>query len=193
MYGILGIIGNYEGIDTSDATATANDIMRDKTAYANGLKLIGTLDMSNVKVDVQVCEGGYHMNQKIFNHNLGVVPDLIAIYNETFNGESITYALKMAIGLRDGVLKLGDADNYTRSFMRYTQDKISSYYTTGTASGSITDSTYSSSKVICNANENTFEFNGNGFSGGVQNKLQLRGKYYVVAMSGLPTSLPSET
>ena len=29
-------------VDTSDATATADDILKDKTAYANGEKIIGT-------------------------------------------------------------------------------------------------------------------------------------------------------
>ena len=33
---ILGVTGNYTGIDTSDATATAGDIIKDKTAYVNG-------------------------------------------------------------------------------------------------------------------------------------------------------------
>ena len=41
---ILGIEGNAEtGIDTSDATATVNDIAQDKTAYVNGEKITGTL------------------------------------------------------------------------------------------------------------------------------------------------------
>lgn len=40
---ILGVEGNVEeGINTDDATATAEDISEGKTAYANGEKLIGT-------------------------------------------------------------------------------------------------------------------------------------------------------
>lgn len=41
--GIFGIKGSLDGIDTSDATATAEDIVRGKMAYSNGKKIEGTL------------------------------------------------------------------------------------------------------------------------------------------------------
>lgn len=41
---ILGVDGGYSGIDTSDATATAGDLLKDKTAYANGGKIVGTIE-----------------------------------------------------------------------------------------------------------------------------------------------------
>lgn len=41
---ILGVTGNYSGIDTSDATATNNDIINNKTAYVNGSKVTGNIN-----------------------------------------------------------------------------------------------------------------------------------------------------
>ncbi|MGN1301207.1 MAG: BspA family leucine-rich repeat surface protein [Clostridia bacterium] len=41
---ILGVDGQYRGIDTSDATATANDILKDKTAYSQNKEITGTIE-----------------------------------------------------------------------------------------------------------------------------------------------------
>ena len=48
--GVMAIKTSSEGgtgIDTSDATATSNDILLDKTAYANGEKIVGTIPTYN--------------------------------------------------------------------------------------------------------------------------------------------------
>lgn len=43
-WNILGVDGSYEGIDTSDATATENDILVGKTAYVNNKQITGTIE-----------------------------------------------------------------------------------------------------------------------------------------------------
>lgn len=44
---IGGITGTLETLDTSDATATAEDIAKGKTAYVNGVKITGTREPDN--------------------------------------------------------------------------------------------------------------------------------------------------
>lgn len=43
---VLDVIGEHKGLDTSDATATVEDIVIDKTAYVDGQKLVGVNPMS---------------------------------------------------------------------------------------------------------------------------------------------------
>lgn len=58
---IFGVEGNLEILDTSDATATAGDIAKDKTAYVNGEKITGTMEQSagdyNALVDMTIQTG----------------------------------------------------------------------------------------------------------------------------------------
>lgn len=54
---ILGVTGTLEqGIDTSDATATAGDILDTKTAYVKGQKITGTIPF--IEVENQVLDAG---------------------------------------------------------------------------------------------------------------------------------------
>lgn len=41
--GMLDSFASSDNLDTSDATATAADIVQGKTAYVNGVKITGTL------------------------------------------------------------------------------------------------------------------------------------------------------
>lgn len=55
---VLGINGTVqEGIDTSDATATENDIVAGKTAYVNGEKLLGNIYVPNASSGYKYADG----------------------------------------------------------------------------------------------------------------------------------------
>lgn len=56
---IGGIIGTLEmgGIDTSDATATSRDILQDKTAYAKGVKITGSIKTYDGSYNVVIPAG----------------------------------------------------------------------------------------------------------------------------------------
>lgn len=54
---ILGLTGNFKGgggADTSDATATNDDLLLGKTAYANGQKLVGTIEDYDYSTSLEV-------------------------------------------------------------------------------------------------------------------------------------------
>lgn len=62
---IYGIDGTGEsGIDTSDATATAENIDEGKTAYINGKKVVGTRKLPYIKLEYIESDGNQYINTK---------------------------------------------------------------------------------------------------------------------------------
>lgn len=49
----LNVEGTFESLDTSDANASAEDLMKDKTAYVNGEKITGTLDVITDEIKIE--------------------------------------------------------------------------------------------------------------------------------------------
>lgn len=105
---VLGITGNYEGTVTSDADATAGDIMEGKTAYVKGEKITGTvasissINMGNAKSAYVPTED---LTSLILNTTItdrGILGQNID-YQIKANGSQITNA----VGLTPEILKKG--------------------------------------------------------------------------------------
>jgi hypothetical protein len=56
------VVGTYEPLDTSDATATAETILKDYTAYVNGVKVTGTFEETGEEVCEEILENSYGTN-----------------------------------------------------------------------------------------------------------------------------------
>lgn len=57
---VLGVEGTFEGTDTSDATATASDIVENTSAYVDGVKLDGTLKDSREQSTIPYTGSAYY-------------------------------------------------------------------------------------------------------------------------------------
>lgn len=98
---ILGVEGAYKGIDTSDATALAEDILQEKTAYVNNEKITGTM---------QEYDGSYTGNGEIGNEWEEILKSCI---DNTY-GSNVTK-------LPEGITTIGKYSFYYRSNLILTE------------------------------------------------------------------------
>lgn len=107
----LGVEGTAQtGIDTSDATATADDIIKNKTAYVNGVKLTGTIEATTA-VGISASEVENIGNDALGNGRINVSTTSASSYlkpNGEINVSVLHKDIANAIGLTGDKIKAGE-------------------------------------------------------------------------------------
>lgn len=104
---ILGIDGTADILDTSDATATPSDLLKDKVAYVNGERIVGTVDTlpELIEINDSALSVDANVNQLQIEGNIGtngIITDSTIIKMEA-DGTQVADA----IGLAPDMIKAG--------------------------------------------------------------------------------------
>ena len=113
--GAIAALSVGGGIDTSDATATAADILQGKSAYVNGEKLVGTF----VPDGYQVIIGTQTVSEptsQMFIDNLPFTPEGVVVYHQ--RGNNTTYYIEGASTVLFGYGTASNIGNFCLAWQR---------------------------------------------------------------------------
>ena len=104
----LNVEGSFESLDTSDATAVAGDLLKDKIAYVNGEKITGTLDtitdeirMDASSVSMPIADGNVVTVAGTLDKT-GILTDSLPVHINTTGNQ-----IAAAVGLTPDIIKVG--------------------------------------------------------------------------------------
>lgn len=136
----LGVDGAYKGIDTADATATAGDVLKDKTAYANGGKITGTIETYDGSYEGDGAISGIVIDEELWNSMISII-DKTSGKNTTKLPEDLTSIGKGAFYLCSN-LKLTELPNKITSIGKYAFHQCTNLALTKLPDGIITIDNY---------------------------------------------------